>query len=96
MGFLDLKEPNSLEKMWMVELFHDRKFSVKAISIFSVFRLLDGIRLRVAVFYTLDSAICALTQSHFGFEEFIEFGLRDCGRFNELAEYFLGLSEQVV
>lgn len=95
-GFLDLKKANSLEKIWMVELFHNRKFSIKAIGVFSVFGLLDSVRLGIAVFHTLNSPICAFTYSHFGFEEFVEFGLGNCSGLDVFAKYFLGLAEQVV
>jgi hypothetical protein len=96
MSFLNLKEADSLEKMWMVKLFHDRKLSIKAISVFSIFRLLNGIGLGVTVLHTFNSAIRTFTHGHFRFEKFVELCSGDYGGVDKLAEHFLGLSEQIV
>ncbi len=97
MSFLNLKGADSLEKMWMFKLFHERKLSVKTITaVFIIFRLFNYIRLRVTVLHTFDSAIRALIHGHFRFEKFVKLCLVDYRGVDKLAKNCLGLSEQIV
>ena len=80
----------------MIELFHDRKLSVKAISVLTVFRLLYCIELRVTVFDAFNCPVCALAEGHFELEEFVKLGLRNDSGLDELTEKSLSFLNQII
>jgi hypothetical protein len=79
----------------MIELFHDRKLSVKAIGFLTVFGLLDRIKLRVAVLDTFNCPIGTLAEGHFGLEEFGKLRLGNDSGLNEFTEKSLSLLNQI-
>jgi hypothetical protein len=80
----------------MIELFHDGKLSVKAISVLAVFRLLDRIELRITVFNAFNCPVCALADGHFELEEFVKLGLRNDSGLDELTKDSLSFFNQII